>query len=137
MKPPDTLEGMTIEVRWPLTQATLDQFGALSGDDHPIHINEKAARAAGLDGTIVQGTLLVGLMGNASTRFFEKLGRPGLSVGYDRLRFIKPLRTGQTVVVNYRIATHDLATGRLSASVEVLDEAGIPVAVATHLSKVV
>lgn len=130
------LIGTTIELSWPVTQAMMDEFGRATGDNHPIHVDVDAARSMGFSGTIVPGTFMVGIMGNAATRFFLQTGRPGLSVGYDRTRFLKPVLVGQTLVVKYTIVAEDVASGKLSATVEVMDESGAAVAVATHISRI-
>lgn len=111
------------------------RFAALSGDDHPIHVDEAFAQASGLPGRIVQGSLLLGLMAGASTQFFRDLGMPALSYGYDRVRFTGTVRLGETLSVSYRIDTHEQATGKTFADITISDAGGRTVAVARLVAK--
>lgn len=129
-----SLVGQSVVIERAFTQEDLVQFGRLSCDDHPIHVDPAFARANGLDGTIVQGSLLLGLMAGASTALFQKIGRPALSYGYDRLRFTKPAKPGETLSVDYAVVEHDAASGKVTSSVKVT-AAGTLVAVATHVAK--
>ncbi|WP_204327557.1 MaoC family dehydratase, partial [Stenotrophomonas maltophilia] len=49
----------------PVDAATIAGYARASGDDNPIHVDAAAARAIGLDGPIVQGMLLMGLVDSA------------------------------------------------------------------------
>ena len=129
-----SIVGSSVVIERAFTQDELSQFGRLSCDDHPIHVDPDFARASGLPGTIVQGSLILGLMAGASTALFQKIGRPALSYGYDRLRFTKPASPGELLSVAYAVVEHDLASGKVVADVKVTTGAKL-VAVATHLAK--
>ena len=135
--PADILVGRATRFARTLSQADVDRFGALSGDDHPIHVDPAAASFSGLPGTIVQGSLLVGLMAGASTRFFREVDRPALSYGYDRLRFTGTVPRGTPLTVDYRVTEHDRGTGKTLAEVRVTRADGTLVAVATHIAKLI
>ncbi len=49
-------------------------FARLTGDDNPVHIDAEAAKAAGYDGPIVHGALMVGL---ASAVLGQRVPGPG------------------------------------------------------------
>ena len=115
--------------------ADVATFGAITRDDHPIHVDEAFARSAGLDGCIVQGSLFLGLMAGASTKFFRDAGRPVLSYGYDRLRFVRPLPVGATAFVEYTITEADEAAGKTVADVTVRNARDELLAVARHICK--
>ena len=55
-------DGQSAALERLLTDADIDAFAALSGDVSPIHIDEAYARAQGLPGRVVHGTLLVALV---------------------------------------------------------------------------
>lgn len=120
-----------------LTGTDVDAFAGVSGDDHPIHTDDAAARQAGLPGRIVQGSLLLALMAGASTKFFREAGVPALSYGYDKLRFTGMVELGRTLTTTYVIEGHDLETARTTADVKVTNESGRLVAVAKHICKVI
>ena len=56
-----------------------------------------------------------------------------MSVGMDRIRFIKPVFLGDTVTVHYRIAAVDLERRRSVADIKVTNQDGTLVAVANHI----
>ncbi len=129
-----SLEGQSICFEKVITADDVGHFATLSGDDHPIHVDEKFAREAGLQGRIVQGSLLVGLMAGASTKFFRDIKRPALSYGYDRIRFTGQVPLGERLRVEYRITKHDQSEKKTWADVKVMNQAGKLVAVAQHVS---
>jgi acyl dehydratase len=59
-----------------------------------------------------------------------------VSLGYDRIRLVKPVLIGDTVTVHYEIVDRDLDRQRTIARVEVTNQHGETVAVATHVQKV-
>ena len=56
-----------------------------------------------------------------------------VSVGYDRVRFLAPVFLGDTVTVRYTIAEVDLDRRRSVSSIEVTNQDGDLVAVASHI----
>ena len=79
-------------------------------------------------------------MSRASTMIVEKIAGEGatvypVSLGYDRVRFLKPAFIGDTITVTYAVARIDEVKQRTTATVEVLNEAGDVVAAATHIMK--
>lgn len=130
-----SLEGLSTRFEKTISADDVMQFASLSGDDHPIHTDEAFARSAGLAARIVQGSLMVGLMAGASTKFFRDLRRPALSYGYDRIRFTGQVDLGQRLSVEYVITRHDLAERKTWADVRIVDDKDRLVAVAQHVSK--
>ncbi len=76
-------------------------------------------------------------MSAASSQILRDFDRPMLSVGYDRIRFLRPVYFGDTVVVDYEIKGVDLEKERVLGNVEVRNQHGQLVAVATHLMQLV
>jgi 3-hydroxybutyryl-CoA dehydratase len=58
-----------------------------------------------------------------------------VSYGYDRIRFIKPVRVGDTITVTYEIASQDLESSRTFGTVTATNQHQDVVAVATHILK--
>ena len=58
-----------------------------------------------------------------------------MSLGYDRVRFLKAVFLGDTITVTYRITDTDAARRRSSSAIEVHNQHGELVAVATHILK--
>ena len=122
------------------TDVTL--FAGLTGDFSDTHINEQYMRErSNLGGRIAHGALLVGYMSTASTiSIAHVIHQPGLtdfpvSAGYDKLRFLKPVKLGETITVHYTVATVDRERGRSVAKVEVKNEKDELVAVAEHIMR--
>jgi 3-hydroxybutyryl-CoA dehydratase len=122
------------------TDVTL--FAGLTGDFSDTHINDQYMRErSNLGGRIAHGALLVGYMSTASTiSIAHVIHQPGLtdfpvSAGYDKLRFLKPVKLGDTVTVHYTVASVDRERGRSVAKVEVKNEEGELVAVAEHIMR--
>lgn len=76
----------------PLAPALFAQYAAASGDHNPLHTDPAFARAAGLDGVIAHGMLVMGLLG----RLADSLAGPGALRDFS-VRFKAPTRPGETV----------------------------------------
>ncbi|MGH7911863.1 MAG: MaoC family dehydratase [Candidatus Dormibacteraceae bacterium] len=112
-------------------------FAGITGDLDPNHVDEEFCQKTGFGHRIAHGALLVGYMSAASTRVLEDFERPMLSVGYDRVRFLRPVYLGDTVHVDYEITERILDRERTLAKVEVRNQHGELVAVATHIMQLV
>jgi len=58
-----------------------------------------------------------------------------VSLGYDRVRFLQPVFINDTITVHYQIETIDRDRNRSSSAIEVTNQHGDLVAVATHILK--
>ena len=113
-------------------------FAGITGDFSPNHVDEQFMRSTQYGRRIAHGALLVGYMSRASTMIVEKCGGASdayysVSLGYDRIRFLKPVFIGDTITVTYVIAGYDAQKGRTSAKVELANDSGRLCAVATHI----
>ena len=111
-------------------------FAGITGDLDPNHVDEEYCKTTPFGHRIAHGALIVGYMSTASTLVLQGFGGPVVSLGYDRIRFVKPVLIGDTVTVNYEIIERDLERQRTIATIEVTNQRGETVAVATHLQKV-
>ena len=62
-------------------------------------------------------------------------GRPVVSYGYDRVRFVKPAFVGDTITVAYEIVEEDVASGKTVATVTATNQDGEVIGVAGHILK--
>ena len=113
-------------------------FAGITGDLAPNHVDEQFMRKTPYGRRIAHGALLVGYMSTASTMVNNLMAdrMPSIfpvSLGYDRVRFLKPVFLGDTITVRYTVDSIDAAKNRTLAKVEVTNEKGELVAVATHL----
>jgi acyl dehydratase len=117
-------------------------FAALSGDGHPQHTDPAYAASTRFGERIAHGALLVGYMSAAFTAYWQRWLRdrtrqPAVSYGYDRIRFIKPVRFGDTVAVEHSITRIDAAEDKAFADVTITNQRGELVAAALHVVKFV
>jgi acyl dehydratase len=115
-------------------------FAGITGDFAPNHIDEAFMRKSAFGHRIAHGALLVGYMSTASTKILERnAGAPGsdtpVSLGYDRVRFIRPVFIGDTITVRYVVESVDPKARRTRSKIEVSSEDGRIVAVAEHIMK--
>ena len=80
-----------------VTQAQIDAYANVSGDHNPIHLDQQAARAVGLDGTIAHGMLGMAFAGQLLTDWLTSSS--GGWVARLRVRFQGLVRPGDTLTV--------------------------------------
>jgi acyl dehydratase len=56
----------------PITKVQLVRYAGASGDFNPLHTDDEAARAAGFDGVVAQGMLVMGIVAQAVTDWAPK-----------------------------------------------------------------
>lgn len=105
-------------------------YAGISGDFSPNHIDETFMKGGRYGARIVHGTLLMGFMSAASARLY--LGRT-VSLGYDRVRFIKPVFFGDTVTTEYKVREIDPERKRVYADVTLTNQHGETVAAAVNV----
>ena len=129
--------GTRVEFAKTIGESDIYLFAGITGDFSPNHVNAEYMKTTPFGGIIAHGVLVVGLMSTCSTRVLEHTtsARPAVSYGYDRIRFVKPVRVGDTVTVTYEIVAADAARATTTAAVTATNQQGEVVAVATHILK--
>jgi acyl dehydratase len=75
-----------------ITQAMIDQFGALTGSDDWIHSDPIRARESRFGGTIAQADLVLSMIPRLMDRIYRVEGvAVGLIYGSNRVRFTSPI----------------------------------------------
>jgi len=114
-------------------------FAGITGDFAPNHIDKAFMEKSSYGRLIAHGALLVGFMSAAATRAVGAVRASPeevpVSLGYDRIRFLAPVFFGDTVTVKYRISAIDRERRRATADIEVVNQDGTLVAVATQVLK--
>ena len=86
-------------------------FAGITGDFSPNHVNRQYMEKSSFGRLMAHGALLVGFMSTVSTMAIadtrEAEDTP-VSVGYDRVRFLKPVFLGDTITLTYQFAELDL-----------------------------
>ena len=132
--------GATVSCTKTVGESDVYLFAGITGDLSPNHVDEVAMAATPYGGRIAHGALLVGYMSRASTLITDRC--PALmrehypvSLGYNAIRFLKGVRIGETITVNYRIEAADEEKMRTTAAITVHNQAGACCAVATHIMR--
>ncbi len=86
--------GLSATVSRTVTETDLRNFSGVSGDTNPMHLNEEYARHTPFKGCIVHGLLSASLI---SAVVGTKLPGPGCIYMSQTLRFLAPVRVGDTV----------------------------------------
>lgn len=126
-----------------VTDADIVNFANVSGDNFYAHMD-----ATSLEGTIFEGRVAHGyfVLSKAAGLFVDpKKGPVLLNYGLDEARFVKPVYPGATIGVRFTVkekidqekkSEDDIAKGIVKFLVDVYDETGETVALATILTMV-
>lgn len=126
----DVKVGTSLTFTKTVSESDVYLFAGLTGDFSPNHIDAEYMKKGGYGERVAHGALLVGLMSAASARM--RLGRT-VSLGYDRVRFVAPVRFGDTIATEYTITSLDPAKRRAMAQVTCRNQRGEVVAVGTNI----
>jgi acyl dehydratase len=136
-----TVDDIPIGLRTRLTKTVSESdvylFAGITGDLDPNHVDEEYCRKTSLGHRVAHGALILGYTSAASTRILQDFDRPMVSVGYDRIRFLKPVYFGDTITIDYEISSVEREKERVVAKIEVKNQRDELVAVATHIMQLV
>lgn len=90
----DLEAGMTAVFGKTITEADILMFAGVSGDTNPVHLDEQFANDTPFKGRIAHGILTASLI---STVIGTKLPGPGCIYLSQDLKFLAPVRAGETV----------------------------------------
>ncbi|MBM3525330.1 MAG: dehydratase [Alphaproteobacteria bacterium] len=115
-------------------------FAGITGDFSVNHVNEQYMQRSKYGSRIAHGALLVGYMSTCSTMMIEKCqgtakDETPVSLGYDRVRFLGAVRIGDTVNLTYTVNEIDPVKRQSKSALEVKNQRGELVAVATHIMR--
>lgn len=129
--------GTRVDFAKTIGESDIYLFAGITGDFSPNHVNAEYMKTTPYGSIIAHGVLVVGLMSTCSTKVlaYASAARPAVSYGYDRIRFIKPVRVGDTISVSYEIVAENVKEAKTIASVTATNQRGEVVAVATHILK--
>ena len=121
-------------------ESDIYMFAGITGDFSGNHVDEQYMSKSAFGHRIAHGALLVGFMSTTSSMMIARCVNEGIdetpvSLGYDRIRFLKPVYINDTVSVTYTIAEIDTERRRSLSDIEVVNQKGDTVAVAQHIIK--
>ncbi|MCS2608732.1 MaoC family dehydratase [Halomonas dongshanensis] len=112
-------------------------FAGITGDLAANHTDELYMQESGFSGRIAHGVLLLGYTSTLSTKVADLIREPVVSLGYDRVRFIKPVYIGTTIECRYTLKSIDRGARRLISKTSVYEaNSEETILVATHIMKV-
>lgn len=129
--------GLKTRVTKTVSESDVYLFAGITGDFDPNHVDEEYTRKTSLGHRVAHGALIVGYTSAASTRILQDFDRPMVSVGYDRIRFLKPVYFGDTLTIDYVIESVERERERTMAKIEVKNQKDELVAVLTHIMQLV
>jgi len=125
-----------------VSESDIYLFAGITGDLSGNHVDEEMMKKTPYGRRIAHGALLVGYMSNcstqacgASTSLSAAAGETAVSLGYDKIRFLKAVFMGDTITVHYKIAAIDTQKRRAYADIDITNQNGELVSVATHILK--
>ncbi len=133
----DVKVGLKTRVTKTVSESDVYLFAGITGDFDPNHVDEEYAKKTSLGHRVAHGALIVGYASAASTKILEDFDRPMVSVGYDRIRFLKPVYFGDTLTIDYVIESIERERERTIAKIEVKNQNDELVAVLTHIMQLV
>jgi 3-hydroxybutyryl-CoA dehydratase len=133
----DITVGLRTRVTKTVSESDVYLFAGITGDMDPNHVDEEYTRKTSLGHRVAHGALIVGYTSAASTRILQDFDRPMVSVGYDRIRFLKPVYFGDTLTIDYEITGVERERERTTAKIEVKNQRDELVAILTHIMQLV
>jgi acyl dehydratase len=123
-----------------ITERDLLLTAEITGDHDPLHVDEAYAARTAYGRRIAHGALVLGLLSTTASLVSRRARANGaegvpVSLGYDRVRFLRPVFIGDRLTARYRVEVADEARGRSESACEVVNDAGEACLVARHLMK--
>ncbi|MDP3960636.1 MAG: MaoC family dehydratase [Pseudorhodobacter sp.] len=103
--------GMTRHLRKTVTNRDIKLFAEVSTDHNPVHLDDAYARDTTFEGRIAHGMLTAGLI---SAVIGEQLPGHGTVYLGQSLRFMAPVRPGDTVYAEVKVTAIDYAKRRVT-----------------------
>ena len=119
-----------------VSESDVYQFAGITGDFSPNHVNKAYMEKSSYGRLMAHGALIVGFMSTVSTQIIShsrEAEETPVSVGYDKVRFLKPVFLGDTITVAYTVSEIDVVRRRSTAGIEVTNQNDELVAVASHI----
>lgn len=132
--------GETARVSRTVTERDLLLAAELTGDHDPLHVDADYAARSPYGRRIAHGAFVLGLLSATASEIAHRAiaaGAEGIpvSLGYDRVRFLRPVFVGDRLTAIYEVDRADAAAGRAEAACRVVNQAGETCLAARHILK--
>jgi 3-hydroxybutyryl-CoA dehydratase len=121
-----------------VSESDVYMFAGITGDFSPNHVNKAYMEKSSYGKLMVHGALMVGFMSTASTMAIAHVrdaAETPVSLGYDRIRFLKPVFMGDTITVTYEFISIDKHTKRSVADIKITNQDDELTTVSQHILK--
>jgi acyl dehydratase len=116
--------GESAQITRTITIEDIEAFAAVSGDVSPIHMDGEYAQGTYFGGRIAHGALVAGVI---SAVLGTKLPGPGAIYMSQQMRFLAPVRPGDTVTARAEVSDWDSQKGRVTLVTEVTNQDNVKV----------
>lgn len=130
--------GDTVTFSKTVSESDVYLFAGITGDLSPNHVNKAYMEKSGYGRLMAHGALMVGYMSTASTMAIAHTrdsDETPVSLGYDRIRYLKPVFLGDTITVHYEIVSIDMTARRSVADIRITNQDGELTTVGQHILK--
>ncbi|MBO6640397.1 MAG: MaoC family dehydratase N-terminal domain-containing protein [Roseitalea sp.] len=132
--------GDQVEQRQRVTEQAVQTFADLSGDHSPNHVDDEDMAQSVYQRRIAHGALLVAYMSACSTEIVERVPNvrdtaTPVSLGYDRIRFIKPVFIGDELTLRYVVREVLPNEKRTISDITISNQDDVTVCVGQHILK--
>jgi acyl dehydratase len=130
--------GHSVSFTKTVSESDVYGFAGITGDFSPNHVNKSYMEKTGYGKLMAHGALIVGFMSTASTMAISQTRQSDevpVSLGYDRIRFLKPVFFGDTITVSYEITAIDPERRRATGDIKVTNQDDELVCVGQHILK--
>jgi acyl dehydratase len=108
-----------------IDQSMIDQFAKLTHDEYFIHVDPvRAARETPHGGTIAHGFLTLSLLAQMGYQVCPMIEgtKSGVNYGFNKLRFVAPVRSGKRVRGHFRLKNFEVQPARWTTTWDVTIE---------------
>jgi len=117
----DLAVGQSAETTRTVTERDIALFAEVTGDHNPVHFDEAYAATTRFGGRIAHGMLTAGLVSGV---LGMKLPGPGVVYIAQTLRFLRPVRIGETVTARVEVLEILVEKGRARLSTTCRNQQG-------------
>ena len=112
-------------------------FAGIIGDLFPAHVNEEYCKRMPYKTRLVHGCLTFSLCSTVSGMAGVDSGHDILAMGYDKVKFLKPVFFGDTITATYRITAVNEARRKTTGECVMTNQRGEIVLTCLHYMKVI
>ncbi len=130
--------GATVTFSKTVSESDVYMYAGITGDFSPNHVNKAYMEKSGYGKLMAHGALMIGFMSTASTMAIahtREADETPVSLGYDRIRFLKPVFLGDTITVTYTFTAIDLEAKRSTADIKITNQDDELTTVGQHILK--